>query len=557
MATALATFGVFLAALVSRTGMLWLPPIYDELYHILPARSLQETGTFAILDGAYKRAPIFTRFVALAYDLAGERSPAAARFLPSVLPGALLAAVMFLWTRLVAGWIAACVVAVFLLFWPNGIEVSQYIRFYALQGLAFVVAALSIYTATTTAVTVRAQAVLLAAALFLLLFALSLQPMTLIGSAAIAMWIAVLYLPGWLKRHPRLWWVIASVSVLAAIVLARGVLSEDLAHLWTTYRWEPWPVLRDTTFYHRDFRDNYPTFWPLFPLAALIALRARFVPASFCVALFTVSFVLQSFGGLKNIRYLYPTMPFFFAIWGIALAATARTLMRYFLETAEAALAPAVRPALRRGAAVLALAVASLFVVAANAAFERSVRMIDGSTTEFLLGKRRWQWTGVRELVEPWLRRGAVVITTEEMTTVGWLGDYDIAFNKPRFSEMLYVLGPGTRPFALDIRTGRPIVGEVEDLRPVISCAPVGLILSNASWMSTANARASERIAEETGADVVTDIRGDIAMLAWRRDSAPQVECPDLPGLRDPGAAARLLAGESQARYVSSKRAER
>ena len=373
LATVVPTLLVFVAALVSRTGMLGLPPIYDELYHLLPAMSLQDTGTFAVLDGAYERASIFTRLVALGFDLAGERSTAAARFLPSALPGALLVAVMFLWTRLVAGWFAAGVVAVFLLFWPNGIEVSQYVRFYALQGLVFVLAALAIYTAMTADVSVKAQAALFAVAGLLLLFALDLQLMTLVGAAAIGLWVAALYGPGWLRRYVWVRWAVAGGLALVLLVLASGVFDETLAHLWTTYRWEPWPATNDTTFYHRDFRDNYPTFWPLFPFAALIALRARFVPASFCLALFALTFVVQSFGGLKNIRYLYPTMPFFFVIWGIALSATATALLRYFRDIAEGALAPVVWPALRGIAAAAVLVVSGLFVVAANAAFERSV----------------------------------------------------------------------------------------------------------------------------------------------------------------------------------------
>jgi hypothetical protein len=544
--------------------MLGLPPIYDELYHLLPAMSLQETGTFSVLDGAYERAALYTRLVAFGFDLAGERSTAAARLMPSVLPGALLVSVMVVWTRLVAGWGAAAVVAVFMLLWPNGIEVSQYVRFYALQGLVFALGALAVYIAVTVErMTAPARAALLVAAALMLVLGFELQQMTLIGSGAVGLWVALIYGPGWLRDHVWARWASAAGMALVAAVLASGLLDDTIRHYWTTYRWEPWPAPGDTTFYHRNFRDNYPTFWPLFPFAALIALRARFVPASFCLVLFAATFVIQTFGGLKNIRYLYPTMPFFFVIWGIAIEATAAALLRHFRITAGGALSPVipsfVPEIFRRGMVATVLVVSFLFLFAANAAFERSLRMIDGRQTDVLLGKPRLQWTDAREVLDPWLQDGAVLVTTEEMQAVEWLGDYDLAYNKPRFSEIIYTFGPDTPPFTVDFRSGRPIAGEVKDFRPVIACAPVGVFLSNRGWTERSDARALERIASETGAETETRVAGDMSMLAWRRDAFAPVpaDCPDLPGLQGEGAAERILSGASQPRIVSSAKAER
>ena len=81
----------------------------------------------------------------------------------------------------------------------------------------------------------------------------------------------------------------------------------------------------------------------------------------------------------------------------------------------------------------------------------------------------------------------------------------------------------------------------------MIACVPVGLVLSNAGWLGSDNARALERIVEETGTEVVTEMRGGAAMLGWRREGVAQTECPDVPGLKGSGAAERLLLGERQA----------
>ena len=40
-------------------------PTWDELYHVLAARSWAENGTFAIADGEYTRAALFTRLIGI------------------------------------------------------------------------------------------------------------------------------------------------------------------------------------------------------------------------------------------------------------------------------------------------------------------------------------------------------------------------------------------------------------------------------------------------------------------------------------------------------------
>ncbi|MEL6680038.1 MAG: hypothetical protein AAFQ51_15130, partial [Pseudomonadota bacterium] len=277
---------VFLLALGSRMGIVDHPPIYDELYQLMPAVSWQTEQSFAVLSGIYDRAAPFTQLIAFSFDVFNERSVAAARMIPTVLPGAALVAIMFFWARQVAGIVPACITAFFLILWPNGIEVSQYIRFYALQGLCFVSAAILIYTALTVRWGLIWRGLLLVAAAALLLLALRLQMMTLIGAGAIGLWVAIVLLPGWLRAYPKLWFLLAGGVLLVGGVLASGVINDTLVWMWTTYQWEPWPPLNDTFFYHRDFRDNYPTFWPLFPIAAIIALRANFKVASFCLILF-------------------------------------------------------------------------------------------------------------------------------------------------------------------------------------------------------------------------------------------------------------------------------
>jgi 4-amino-4-deoxy-L-arabinose transferase-like glycosyltransferase len=78
---------------------------FDELYHLLAARGWLQEGEFRIADGVYEPAQLFTMLVAASFALFGESIEVAR--MPSVLAGAALVVLAFLWTREVAGASAA------------------------------------------------------------------------------------------------------------------------------------------------------------------------------------------------------------------------------------------------------------------------------------------------------------------------------------------------------------------------------------------------------------------------------------------------------------------
>ena len=548
---------LFVVALATRVALIAYPPIYDELYQMLPAQSYWRQGDFAVLDGIYDRAALFSRLIAFSFGIFGDDGVVAARLIPSALPGALLVAIVFAWTRATVGVAAGWFVAVFLLLWPNGIEVSQYVRFYALQGLLFVSGALAVYAALILEIRTVWRAAGLAAAAVLFGVALRLQLMTLVGVVGLGVWIAATRLPVWLRAEPRLWWLLGAAALAGLAVIASGVVNETLGRLWAIYNWEPWPPLRDTFIYHRNFRDNYPTFWPLFPVAALIALAARPKPAAFCALIFAVSFALQSFGGLKNIRYLYPAMPFFFVIWAIALQAVIPVLTTWLRRVSEAGIGIHVPRALVGVGVSAALLASALFLFAANAAFERAARLTMGQPPDVLLGKTRWAWPEVADLAEPWIAENAVVVTSEEMLAIEWLGDFDIAYNRPRFSELQFGIGPDVAQFTRDRRTDRPLVGDFASLLRVVSCEPVGIFLANLSWARGGGGLALLQAARDSGADAKVETGPGVALLGWRRDAPlSSEECAGVSPPADDRAATRLRSGLRQPAHVSVSAAD-
>lgn len=540
-ALVLAGLGIFAVAVASRIAMIDLAPIYDELYSMTPAQSYWREGTYVVLDGIYDRAWMFTRLIALSFEVFGEDSVRAARVIPSLVPGAVLVTLITLWTRSVAGTLAAGIVLVFLLLWPMGVQVSQYIRFYALQGCLFAIGALLLYWAAHSRMAVAPRIGIAVLTVPVFAVAMHLQIATVVGLAGIGVWVLIGLVPVWVRVQPWTWaLVIAGAGAVAAVIV---LFPEQLLDLWAKYRWAPWPwpANEDPTFYHRYMRDNYPTFWTLFPVAALAALAAAPRPALFCLAIFVPGIVLQSFGALKNSWYTYQLMPFFFVTWAIALAGILPAFVRLVQGFARAGMGALMPGWLARLVAPAVVGVTLLFTFASNAAFERAAGHIRGAPAETLLGQPRWDWSPARPLVEPWLAEGAVILTSEEMAAIDGIGDYDIAFNRPRYSEM--VLEPPFIDFANDWRNGRPITGSLEAVGRIIACAPVGVFLADAAWL-----RGREEyilrmalMAQEAGAETVVDERAGMALFGWRGPGRTGTDCADIPFRHEGTTAAERL----------------
>jgi 4-amino-4-deoxy-L-arabinose transferase-like glycosyltransferase len=302
-------------------------PHVDELYHILAAYGVLAEGVPRIADGLYTRAELFTRLVAGSMALFGDH-PLSAR-LPSLLAGGVLVVAVFLWTRAVAGNLAAWIAAGFLCLAPASAQLFLWVRFYALFALAFWLGAVGAYALATRPWSWPRDAVLAAGCVVAFALAWHLQPLTLIGLVGIGVWLAVAIVLPWLWRHlatpSRRWGFLAAGTALAAVagLVVLSVGSEPLQALWQKYRWSPLHSIEHQNavwYYHLVMLKDYPTLWSVVPLISLLALAVRPQPALFCTTVFVVILALLSFAGMKDPRYLFFALPFLFVPWGIALA---------------------------------------------------------------------------------------------------------------------------------------------------------------------------------------------------------------------------------------------
>jgi hypothetical protein len=225
-------------------------------------------------------------------------------------------------------------------------------------------------------------------------------------------------------------------------------------------------------FYHQWLNLYYPTFWPLFPLAALAALASCPRPALLCLCVFSVAFVLLSFGAMKSLVYASFALPFLFVIWGLAFAHVWAHLRWFVLEVTDGALR-GVGIAPSRAIKRVMIGATVGFILLANTATIRTATMLAGIAVPPERPYPRW-WD-VAEVLEPRLNQASVVVTSSDLDALYYLGDYDILLEKSRLSEQ----PPPAAEFGRDKRTGRPIVSSREAVDRIIDCFPDGLIVTD------------------------------------------------------------------------------
>jgi hypothetical protein len=551
---------VFVAAALVYAVHLDRPPHPDELYQIIPAEGLLATGEPRIADGLYARALAQTWIIAGSLRLVGH-SLAAAR-LSSLLGVAGTTALLFLWLRRNAGPAAAWVGAVGFGLSPFAVSTAQFARIYGVQTFAFILVCLLTCAALAPPGPLRwtsgrwrtaplrelgPRLVLLALAVPPLLLATHLQPTTLLGAAGLGSWaVGAVALP-WL-RDPEVPRGRKRLAVAAALVFALALLAAlwaggVLRPLWHTYRYTPLfdQKYRNRFWFYAEWLFlYYPLPFLLVVPLALLALAAWPRPASLAACVFAVGFALNSFGGMKGMRYLAYALPFLFALWGMGLAASWRMPAARWPALGERLagygrqLAVRLPPRLRTPRLVPGLVV--LLALANPAWVKTAARLADVR----LPGEEPVpDWAAARPALEPWLKRVPVMVTTEELGTLYFLGRFDVRFSPSKLGE---IEARDRHEFASDPRTGRAVISTVGSLGLVFDCYPEGLFLLASRQWGHAHLFSPEvqAFVRDHGQPIPLPARGGVTAYGWAHPDGyrPPAACASLPPM--PGPSARM-----------------
>jgi hypothetical protein len=454
------------------------PPHPDELHHALAAKGLLETGRPALAEGEYWRGMAHTRMVAVSYAIFGH-GLASAR-IPSVVLEALVAVVLFLWVRREAGTLAAWLTAVLFVTSPFTVEIAQFSRFYALQTLLFVLGAACFYYALIAAVALPWRLLPGAIAVGLLTLATSVQITTLVGILGIAVWAAgiltrrVFLDPAVSSRVRKI--AGAAIVVLGLLVVLANALTGVLESVWEQYQSLPLHAAGRADqfwFYYLRLLLFYPTLWTLVGVLAIFAVLNSPRIAWLAIAIFSVGFLVMSFAPWRATRYLSFALPFLAVLWGIGLAQLGSMLRGHVIATrTRLAETLALPPRLSSAAAAVAMAVALVIFTLGNPFWLRTASVIGNVA---LPGEEpATDWRLARDALASWVANADIMITTEELGAIYFLGRSDIRFSPSKLAEI-----PADQrfEFGIDPRTGRPIITKPESVARLVECFPSGFVV--------------------------------------------------------------------------------
>ena len=454
------------------------PPHPDELHHVLAAQHLLETGHPLIGEGEYWRGILHTWLVAISYEVFGE-GLASAR-IPAVLLVAFVAPILFLWVRREAGSLAACLTAVLFISSPLTVEIAQFSRFYALQMFSFVLGTLCFYYALVAAVSPPRRVLLGALASGLLVLAISAQITSIIGMVGIAVWTFGLV------AQKVFFDPVTNQGVkkgLATLLIVAGILIILAATLTDVLEWALESYRRtqlfnadnrnEFWFYHLRFLLFYPTLWSLVGVVAVFAIVQSPRLAWYAISVFSISFLLMSFAGPKATRYLSFAPPFLAIMWGVGLAYVVPPLWRYAGATKIRLIETLALPKrLSSVAGTTVVVVVLTIVVLMNPFWLRTATVI--GNVALPLETPMTEWRAAREALVSWTTDADIMITTEELGAIYFLGRSDVRYSPSKLAE----LRPDQRfEFSIDHRTGRPIMSKPESLEQLIDCFERGIVV--------------------------------------------------------------------------------
>ena len=524
----------FLVSLFIYCINLGRPPHPDELHHVLAAQTLFETGLPQILDGEYWRVVHYTWLVALSYELFGD-SLASARF-PSVLLVSLVSPILLVWVRREAGMIAAWLTVAIFVSSPFAIEIAQFCRFYSLQVLSLVIGLAFLFYATVSTRPFLLRATLLLSSLGMLALAVSAQVTTIVGLVGVSVWLAgwitfkILALPS-SRMGVKVAFAVGSLTVAIALVLA-GMNSELVAWAWQRHQVAPLFNLQHQNeywFYYLRYFAFYPTLWTLIGLIAFAAIVRGRSLSWLAICVFASAFLIMSLAGSKNTRYVSFAMPFLAMVWGIGLAVV-WPMFRQLIDQLRQRLSDSSQMGARQsellGGTVTFLAVAVL--LGSNPFWLRSVAIVSDVALPFENPVTDWQ--EAQSVLEPLIEHAQIVVATEELGAIYFLGRADIIFNPSKQRELAI---DERVEFGADYRTGLPTIANPESLRQVMTCFQSGIVVGpQQNWGDPVrfNSHAVSVVSELA---VPVEVPQSSHLFAWRWQNTqadPKSEiCGDLP----------------------------
>jgi hypothetical protein len=499
-------------------------PVFDEFYHLLAARSWLADGSLAIGDGEYTRGWLFTKAIGVFYAVFGE-STRTARMVPAVGAVAWLF-LIFLWMRLFIGRPAAWVTVLLVLFSHEFLKRAVFIRFYTWHGffvfLGFFLVTLAVYTSASRAYRILAGV----GAVLALVVAYHLQPTTLIAVMGILAWLALTHLSAialtlefLAKRKGLLLLTFAAGATALGGSVALGIPQI----LWVKYtQTAVWNMEASRLVYHWFFAGNYTILWAVFPFTAIAAAVYRPPFSLSCTVIFSIAFLLHSFGGMRSVHYLLYAFPFFCMASAISIVLITQWLYRRIGNFDRIFLNDRLAGFRLVGFAwVCVLLITGPLFITYNAGIQKSLVILAGQDSGFRNGS---SWSDFSAELNRIADEVEVIVVTYGVAGIYYLGDIDYVLSRTILRET-----DTKKEFGYDARIGRHVISTAESLREIMNRHASGLIVvDRLRWSNPLLGTDDEAIQliEATMQRVTGLNTDDVFAFTWKQDVVPETTPP-------------------------------
>lgn len=525
---------VFTVAAAIRALGLGQEALHDELYHFLAAKNYLADGTLSINGGEpYDRARPFTLLVAWVIGKLGATLQMAR--LPALLAGSALAALVFVWLRAhgepLAAWIAGLLICVD----PLLVELSQIVRFYSVQHLAFAAGSIGLFEAYRARKRPRLGIPLGLAAAGLLFVAFRLQVTALIGIAGIgasALVVGLIWLWNRLDRRRFLAITLGAAGVAIAgfvLLVQTDWYQTMLSVAWQVDRWQR-AAAGNVRYYYAILIGSYAPLWSLVPLLFVLGFRRQRGIVFYAATIFAVGFLAHSFVPRKAQRYFVYLLPFLFVVFAAGMAGSIPLLRRLGSRFASL-VSENVSPLTAGGRRVLSVGVTAAVlatVVIGNHAFLETYRLAtrDHSYSFPLMGPfdPSLSWERAAPELKSRLGPSTAVVSADDLKAIHYLGQLDYALSPSHLSER----NAEDREFWHDPRVDRPVVSEPGSIGTITRCHRRGLIVvQTGSWNNPASVpRATAEYIRENLTEVELPRKWGLKVFRWStRDPVELEEC--------------------------------
>jgi len=510
---------LMLMAMLVRSVGLGEEALHDELYHFLAACGLLEHGDFLIVANAepYNRVAFFTRMVAVCMDLFGQTLPVAR--IPALLAGSIMVGVVFVWLRLngerMAGWLAAILITMD----PQLIQLSQIVRFYTLQHLAFLLGSIGVFVLLYHIRSTITKSITFCLTVTALLLAFIIQPVSVFGIGGLFLFAAAAIY--WMKiRHLR-WkvqqWIALTAGAISCAVIVyaykAGLIAKFIAMMNYADLWAAASV-DNHRFYYAILHTNYAPLLSPFPLLMLLAVRKQPRLTILCASVFGMGIISLSIAAWKAERYFSYLLPFFFIVVAIGLSSGLASLYRYLCALLSQTRFALISPKGKFVVTVSMVVAIFGFAMLGNYAFLTTARLLtrDHQVSFPLMGPKdgALSWSQAAAKLKRIASEVEVVVSSDDLKAIHYLGRVD------------YILSPNSLrslpEFTLDRFTNAPLVVSVDAIATIMKRHRSGLfVVQSMSLGQTATSAprllATRLVAEQ--AELI-DLSNEWGIIAYR-----------------------------------------